>query len=177
MVRCSIVLRSLGHNINDLLHSSQYFLSSSRTVLIQVRVLPLFKPLDAIRVISCSVLVQRAKTRASANVRHLPLSTNEKYSLSLRSPFRHRNSNSAPFDYITADCGAAGVAMTQGPGIHMSTAACVSYGLDSAKQVQMVVLSSRFTACYLDWIAQNLHSLDSQRQTIPLPTRTFREIA
>jgi len=163
----------LEHNINDLLHSSQYFLSSSWTVFIQGGS---FRYSSYWAQFELSVATSSSRG-ASANIRHLSLSTNKEYSLSLRSPFRHRNLNSAPFDHITVDCGAAGVSMTTGTGIHMSTAACVSYGLDSAKQVQMVVLSSRFTACYLDWIAQNLHSLDSQRQTIPLPTRTFREIA
>jgi hypothetical protein len=151
-VRCSIVLRSLEHNLNDLLHSSQYFLSSSRTVLIQGRS-SRYSSHWAQFEFSVATSSSESKNTCKCTRKHLPLSTNEKYSLNFHSPFRHRCSNSASFDHITADCGAAGVAMTTGTCIHMSTAACVSYGLDSAKQVQMVALSSRFTAYDLDWSA------------------------
>jgi hypothetical protein len=176
MVRCSIALRSLEHNINDLLHSSQYFLSSSKTILIQggsSRCSSHWAQLSY----HFNVLVGEQKHVQVQTLDIYPFLQTRNIFLAFALLFVIAIQIQRPFDHITADCGAAGVAMTTGTCIHMSTAACVSYGPDSAKQVQMAALSSRFTACDIDWIAQNLHSLNSQRQTIPLPTRTFRETA
>jgi hypothetical protein len=140
MVRCSIVEQSLGYNINDLLHSSQYFLSSSRTVLIQggsSRYSSRWAQFE-LSVATCSfgdqthVQVQTLDISAFLPTRNI--------FLAFALPFVIALQVQLPFDHIAADCGAAGVAMTTGICIHMSTAACVSYCPDSAKQVQMAAL-------------------------------------
>jgi hypothetical protein len=101
--------------------------------------------------------MERKTTYKAYASKHLRFSINETYFLRLGFPFIIAIQSLFLLQHATTDCGDAGVAMTTGTCIHISTTACVGYGPDSAKQVQMVALSSRATACDLDFIAQNLH--------------------